>query len=102
LHCYPHGQSWSDFYFLAGCVLSALLARALEFCLHDKGVYVAQCAANLANNSELVEMAKVGPKGSVLCWFPAGALNSCWMGWFWHAVCSFLGVLQLDRGGQLC
>jgi hypothetical protein len=41
-------------------LLSALLARALEFCMHDKGVYVAQCAANLASNSELVEMAKVG------------------------------------------
>lgn len=28
--------------------------------MHDKGVYVAQCAANLASNAELVEMAKVG------------------------------------------
>uniref|UniRef100_A0A383VVQ6 RanBP2-type domain-containing protein n=1 Tax=Tetradesmus obliquus TaxID=3088 RepID=A0A383VVQ6_TETOB len=40
------------------CLLSALLARSLEFCMHDKGVYVAQCAANLASNAELVEMAK--------------------------------------------
>jgi hypothetical protein len=54
----------------AGCLLSALLARALEFCMHDKGVYVTQCAANVASNSELVEMAKVrGGHSRSLCCF---------------------------------
>lgn len=35
------------------------MARMLEYCLHEKGVYVAQCAANLANNTELVALARV-------------------------------------------
>jgi hypothetical protein len=51
----------------AGCLLSALLARALEFCMHDKGVYVTQCAANVASNSELVEMAKVRGVNKMFC-----------------------------------
>jgi hypothetical protein len=31
----------------------------LQFCMHDKGVYVAQCAAAVASTAELVEMAQV-------------------------------------------
>lgn len=31
----------------------------LQFCLHDKGVYVTQAAAACASNSELVDMARV-------------------------------------------
>jgi hypothetical protein len=47
-----------------------LLQRALEFCLHDKGVYVTQAAANVASNSELVEMAKVTATAHMhaCCW----------------------------------
>ena len=50
---------------LSGALLAAMKSRMLEFCMHEKGVYVVQCAANLTNNSELVEMAQVGEVGGI-------------------------------------
>lgn len=47
----------------AGSMLAALNSRMLQYCMHDKGVYVAQTAANCASNAELVEMAQVGHRG---------------------------------------
>lgn len=44
-------------------MLAALNARMLQFCLHDKGVYVVQAAAAIASNSELVAMARVRKGG---------------------------------------
>lgn len=43
----------------AGSMLSALCSRMLEFCWHDKGVYVLQTATTLASTAELVELAQV-------------------------------------------
>jgi hypothetical protein len=44
----------------AGAMMAALNASALQFCLHDKGVYVAQTAAVACSNRELVAFANVG------------------------------------------
>lgn len=50
-----------------GSMLAALNSRMLQFCMHDKGVYVVQAAAAVASNAELVEMAQVCVKCVCVC-----------------------------------
>ncbi|KAF8065877.1 TPK1 [Scenedesmus sp. PABB004] len=54
-------------------LLEALRGRVLEYCLHEKGVYVVQCACALASNAELVELGQaVFPLALVVARDPRG------------------------------
>jgi hypothetical protein len=51
---------------VAAAIVAAMCQRMLEFCLHEKGVYVVQCAAGLCANRELVALANVSALDSIV------------------------------------